>query len=682
MKLAIIFFYIILFSFFVTAIIKSKELKNEFNLMPFPAQIVPGLGEFRLADSFAIAVSPDASGRLVAAANRAFQRLAGRTGLFFSQGKVQPEQSLSNASMIISCQRRGALKLNEDESYELKITLEKIELTAETDIGVLRGLETFLQLLQSDAKGYFFPTVIIKDQPRFPWRGLLIDACRHFMPVEVIKRNLDGMAAVKLNVLHWHLTEDQGFRVECRSFPGLHEQGSDGFYYTQAQIKEVIDYAADRGIRVMPEFDIPGHTTSWFVAYPELASAPGPYTIERKWGIKDPAMDPTREETYQFLDTFFKEMTQLFPDDYLHIGGDEVNGKQWDANPEILAFMKAQGIPDNHDLQSNFNKRVLQILAKYGKKLVGWDEILHPDMPNNIVIQSWRGREALIESAQKGYQGILSNGYYIDLIQPTDFHYLTDPLPEGSPLTDAEKRHILGGEATMWSEYVSFETIDSRIWPRTAAIAERLWSPAPLQDIDDMYRRLDIISFRLEELGLLHEKNYEMMLRRLTNNQNIQPLKTLVDVLEPVKHYRRGEFNDYTSFSPLTRVVDVARPDAKVARIFKKLVSDYLAPESKTSQQRSAIEKWLELWKENHAALSEIIKASPVLREIESLSKDLSLVASIGLAALESIEQRQPTNPNWVQEKLDILEKAKNPRGETELMILPAIEQLVNHSEK
>src|SRR5262249_33035526 len=176
---------------------------------------------------------------------------------------------------------------DENESYSLNATDKQAVLTAPTVVGAIRGLETLLQLIEGDSQGYFIPAVDIQDKPRFPWRGLLIDSCRHFQPLEVIKRELDGMAAVKLNVLHWHLSEDQGFRVESRKYPKLYQMGSDGLYYTQEQIRDVIAYATERGIRVVPEFDMPGHSTSWLVGYPELGSAPGPYQIERKWGVFD-----------------------------------------------------------------------------------------------------------------------------------------------------------------------------------------------------------------------------------------------------------------------------------------------------------------------------------------------------------------------------------------------------------
>src|SRR6185295_16801288 len=314
-------------------------------------------------------------------------------------------------------------------------------LKAQTVVGVLRGLETFLQLLDGDRAGYFIPAVSIQDKPRFPWRGLLIDVGRHFEPLDVLKRNLDGMAAVKLNVLHWHLSEDQGFRVECKRYPRLHQMGSDGLYYTQDQVREVIAYARDRGIRVMPEFDMPGHVTSWLVGHPEFGSAPGPYQIERAAGIFRPVFDPTREELYKFLEGFFTEMAQLFPDDYMHIGGDENEGHQWTESPQIQAFMKAKEIKDNHSLQAYFNQRVSRILQKLGKKMIGWEEILHPDLPTDTVIHSWRGPKSLAEAARKGYDGILSAGFYIDLVFPTLQHFAVDPAAPDSNLSEQELRH-------------------------------------------------------------------------------------------------------------------------------------------------------------------------------------------------------------------------------------------------
>jgi hexosaminidase len=678
-KLSTVFLSTVIICFILFNIAHSQE-REQLALMPVPSTIEHTPGKFRVDSTFTIGIIGNGSNRLYKGATRTLKRLSERTGIFFSQDYITPNKHDSVSSMIIECKRAGSVVLKENESYSLMITPEKITLSAETDIGVLRGLETVFQLLNSDQTGYFLHTVSIEDSPRYPWRGLMIDASRHFIPVEVIKRNIDGMAAVKLNVLHWHLSEDQGFRVECKTFPKLHQLGSDGFYYTQEQIKEIVSYAAERGIRVMPEFDMPGHSTSWFIGYPELASAPGPYSIGRNWGVMDPTMDPTNEATYKFLDKFFKEMSQLFPDEYIHIGGDENNGKQWNANPAIQAFMKKTKIKDNHTLQSYFNKRILKILTKYKKKMIGWDEIFQPDLPTDVVIHSWRGRQAMEQSAKKGYQTILSNGYYIDLIQPTAQHYLNDPIPENSTLADTEKVFILGGEATMWSEYVWEESIDSRIWPRTAAIAERFWSPGTVKDVDDMYRRLDVISLQLEELGLMHNKNYDMMLRRLANGYDITPLKNLVDVIEPLKGYQRGRYRQYTSSTPLTRVVDTARPDAKLPREFSKLVDQYLSDPAKNSALVQLIREQLILWEENHSRLEHIINNSPILWEIKTLSEDLSRVSHIGIEALDMIVKGTTTEKQWIDTQLSILREARRQRGQTELMIIPAVEKMVRRT--
>jgi hexosaminidase len=298
-------------------------------------------------------------------------------------------------------------------------------------------------------------------------------------------------------------------------------------------------------------------------------------------------------------------------------------------------------------------------------------------MPNDIVIQSWQGEKSLIEAASKGYNCILSNGYYIDLIQPTDFHYLTDPSTSEMPLTDQQRKHILGGEATMWSEFVSPETIDSRIWPRTAAIAERLWSPFEVNDVDDMYLRLDRISYYLEELGLQHEKNYQIMLKRLSNNTDYTALKNFIDIIEPVKIYRRNDLRPQTSFTPLTRVVDAARPDQKKARDFRKLVDLFLAAKAEDQNMVNEIRFNLVSWRDNHRELLKTIQISPILNEIESLSADLSRCAVIGLEALKMIESGNKASEKWRENSLHILKNAGNPRGQCELMVIDAIEKLI-----
>ncbi|MBC7898896.1 MAG: family 20 glycosylhydrolase, partial [Saprospiraceae bacterium] len=427
------------------------------NLMPIPASINWKTGRLPVSKTFAVALKGQTDERLKSYVSRIMRRIEGRTILEFSR---EFSASAENAQVLVETQSTGKPipSVGDDESYTLEISDKQAKISAPTTVGAMRGLETFIQLLETDKDGFYFPAVSIQDKPRFAWRGLMIDSARHFQPMDVLKRNLDAMAAVKLNVLHWHLTEDQGFRIESKKFPELHQMGSDGLFYTQDQAREIIKYAADRGIRVMPEFDMPGHATAWLVSHPEIGSAPGPYTIERRPGIFDPTLDPTNEKTYKLLAVFFKEMSALFPDAYMHIGGDENEGKQWTANQNIQAFMKKEGIKDNHELQTYFNKRLLKFLQKEGKIMMGWDEIFQPDLPKDVVIHSWRGQKALADAARQGFQGVLSNGYYIDLMFPASQHYAVDPLPAGSTLSADEQKRILGGEATMWSEWVSPET--------------------------------------------------------------------------------------------------------------------------------------------------------------------------------------------------------------------------------
>ena len=649
---------------------------SQLNLMPMPASSELQSGRLAIAGGFQVSVRNYSDARLVSAISRMLSRLAGRTGLTLVPGVTTDEDQ---ATLVIDCSGPGKAipSLDENEGYSLEVVENRANLTAPTVVGALRGLETFLQLLAADRDGFYLPAVKIVDHPRFPWRGLLIDVARHYEPIEVLKRNLDAMAAVKLNVFHWHLTENQGFRIESRKFPKLHQMGSDGLYYTQEQARDLIAYAAERGIRVVPEFDMPGHSTAWLVGYPELGSLPGPYQIERHAGIFDPALDPTREQVYKFIDTFIGEMAKLFPDEYLHIGGDENEGKQWDKNPQIQAFMKRKGIKDNHALQAYFNQRLLKILQKHKKKMVGWDEILQPDLPKDVVIQSWRGPAALAEAARKGYDGILSNGYYIDLMYPASQHYQADPIPATTTLTADEAKHILGGEATMWGEYVGPETIDSRIWPRTAAIAERLWSRRDVNDIEDMYRRLTIISVQLEEIGLLHEKNREMLLRRLARTRNVSPLITLLSVVEPVKEYRRGQQRPSTMLSPLTGLVDVARADSEGARRFSAMVEVLLLDAPRFRANVEELRRMLSEWRDTGPELDSIIEQSPALREAQPLADDLTEIANTGLEAVTFLNDGVASGTQWRDAKLARLEQAAKPKAALDFAVIGSLKELV-----
>jgi len=385
-------------------------------------------------------------------------------------------------------------------------------------------------------------------------------------------------------------------------------------------------------------------------------------------GIFDPAMDPTREETYQFLDEFIGEMAALFPDEYFHIGGDEVNGKQWDASPGIQEFKRAEGIKSNEDLQAYFTRRVQAVVQKHGKKMIGWDEILSKDMPRNILVQSWRGPKALADAARQGVGGILSNGYYLDLGYSAAHHYAVDPLGEGAAdLSAEEKQRVLGGEACMWSEFVPAELLDMRVWPRMAAIAERFWSPQNVTDVADMYRRLDAVSRDLEWLGLTHVWEYEKMLARLAGGGPVAPVRTLAEVVEPVKDYAREAAHPYDSFTPMNRLIDAARPDSDTARRFAALV-DRMMGDPEVQRQ---VREYLTLWRDNHARLAPVMANSALLAEDAEVSRNLSAIAEAGLHALDKHD------PAWVAEKLALLDRAKQPKAELLLSVEPPIRRLI-----
>jgi len=663
--------------------VAPSEENKPLPLMPMPAHVAIGSPATRLVidPSFSVAITGSTDPRIEHAAQRFLNNLRRRTGMLSLDMNIAKGEQ---ASLIIHTDHasKEIPELGEDESYTLEVGAGGAKLNAPTTLGTLNGLQTFLQLVSNTPAGFAVPAISIQDAPRFPWRGLLIDSSRHFFPVEVIRRELDGMAAVKLNVFHWHLSDNQGFRVESRKLPKLQEMGSDGFYYTQEQLRELITYAADRGIRIVPEFDMPGHSTSWFVGYPDLASGPGPYEVERKWGVLDPAMDPTKDSTYKFLDTFIGEMAKLFPDHYFHIGGDEVNGKQWDSNPKIQEFKRAHNLQDNEELQAYFNQHVQKIVSKHGKIMLGWDEILRPELPKSIVIQSWRGQESLAQAAKQGYSGLLSAGYYLDLHWPAWRHYAVDPMSGvAATLSDEEKKRILGGEACMWAEYITPENIDSRIWPRAAVVAERLWSPSDVTDVSSMYERMAELSRQLDWLDLTHNSNYRPMLRRIAGTEHIAALRTIADVVEPVKDYQRGELppGEATSLTPLNRLIDAVHPESEAARRFSALVDDFVGGKVKPGTEEE-IRGILRSWRDQQLDIQQMASQSFLLPEVLPLSQDLSTLGAAGLQALDYLDHGQPAPEAWKAQQLEVLEQASKPRAQVTLMVVAPVQKLIEAS--
>ena len=401
------------------------------------------------------------------------------------------------------------LQMGADETYELIVDGGDVQVRAATDVGARRAVETLLQW----AHGGALPHGTLRDAPRYPWRGLLLDVCRHWIGPERILETIDAMAAAKLNVLHLHLSEDQAFRLESRRRPLLHELGSDGRFLGVDDVRRIVDHAADAGVRVVPEIDLPGHATSWLVAYPHLAATPGPFELRRSAGIATVALDPTNPEVYEVVGDVLADVAELFPDRYLHIGGDEVDARSW---PGLDAVAD----------QRSFTARVAAIVRGLGKVPIVWDEAWHPDLDPDVVVQVWRGHRRLRAAAAEGRPVLFSSAYYLDLgydpvhhrVDPSvdadgwaasrarlhaDPRLLTwAPLVEGMDVAfdgtdpapdEVDPSSLLGGEAAMWAELVTEDVLALRLWPAAAAVAEVLWSGVPDADSDLPERLADFV---------------------------------------------------------------------------------------------------------------------------------------------------------------------------------------------
>ena len=772
----------------------SPEDRVAIRIMPLPAELKLRKGQLDLNEGLGHEFENTANPRLKKGLERFYHRLHVKSGISVKE----------DAGAILRIRNSGGDAhypgLDDDESYSLQIDASGIVLEAPSDPGILYGLETLLQLIESNGDRWVLPALTLHDHPRYPWRGIMIDAARHWIPKEVILRNLDAMAQLKMNVFHWHLSDYQGFRVESKVYPRLHGLGSNGNFYTQEDIKEIVSYAADRSIRIVPEFDIPGHATSWLVGYPDLGSAPGPYSLDTvEMGVFRSLLDPSKPEVYAFIDNFIGEMTTLFPDPYLHIGGDEVMPHDWEQNPRIGDFMKNNNLEDYHDLQAFFNVEIHKILSHHGRKMQGWDEVLHPDLPQgDIIIQSWRNHRSLWESARRGYKAILSTGYYLDHKKSAGQHYSVDPevikgavnieidstnwaswksqikfgetviegniyrfgpdedmsvimdfmenatsisnvektgntiefenetdygtmhvslalvgdslkgqtrlslfdleltgirtggsdMKEGIPLPKFERieplnavqaSNILGGEACMWTEMVDSVTLESRIWPRAAAIAEKLWSPKELTtDVDDMYRRLIILNDELEQFGLMHKAGQKIILQSMVGTPQYNPVKFLVDYLQ------EGEFLDRLSlydpvlytFTPLDLVVDAASAESYPAYEFNGKVEHWLNTGDKEVKQE--IMNLLEQWIQNDRILKPVFEDSEKLRMVQPHSENLRVLSEM---ALEVLNDQELETGKYDASAEEILKRSAINHGGTVLAVLPGLEKIIrsNH---
>ena len=676
-------------------------------LMPLPSSFTRGEGALTVTpaggsgSTFTYRYDQTHDARLEAAVKRTVLQLDRTCGGDVLRSTVDhPDSATPSLTISVAKPSEPVQTINEDESYQLSVTPLGARLTAATDVGAMHGLETILQLATNEHGACVLPAVTISDTPRFRWRGFMVDVSRHFEPVSVIKRTLDGMAAAKLNVFHWHLSDDQAFRSESKKFPKLTELGSDGQFYTQDEMREVVAYARARGIRVVPEFDMPGHSTSWILAYPGLSPEAHITQLPIVYGTPTAVLDPTLESTYKFINTLVEEMGKIFPDEYFHIGGDEVQGKAWLSDPHIAEFMKKKGFTSAAELQAHFNQRLEGILKKHNKKMIGWDEILNPALPKTIVIQSWRGEASLADGARQGYQGILSAPYYLDAQKTSAEMFLADPVPSDTTMTADEQKLILGGEVCMWAEQLNSETVDSRVWPRTMAVAERFWSPQSDRDISDMYRRLRINSLKLEDVGLQHIGGPEMLRRDLLRERHPEALDVLASVLEPVSFHERYGGQHTNGLTTLNRLVDavVADPSSRqeIAGDVDALTAGITVPPSSnpklqldlSGDVRSGVspspdvalgrlrQRFLS-WQAAEPQLLEDVQGTPRLVDAAIRAEQLGELARVGLSALNYLQTHTTPPAGWQAQQISTLDTAEQPSALVRFTFLHSMRKLV-----
>lgn len=646
-------------------------------LLPVPASRTGRAGTLTLDSGTVVRIAGVRDVRLERAVERFTIRLERRIGASLRRATFAPAAPAAGAIEIhVEGAGMAVQGVEEEERYRLQVSSAGARLSAPTVVGALRGMETILQLVEEARGGARLPALDIADAPRFPWRGLLVDVARHFMSVEQMKRTLDGMAMVKLNVLHWHLSDDQGFRVESRRFPRLHELGSDGQFYTQEEIRELVAYARDRGIRVVPEFDMPGHSTSFFVGYPEFGTRNPPVALRRDWGGSDAIFDPSREETYTFIDQFIGEMVTLFPDAWWHVGGDEVEPGHWRRNAAIERWRVARGLADKGAIQAYFNGRLHAILERHERRMIGWDEVVHPQLPRDVLVHSWRGTEQLAGAVRRGYASILSAPWYLDHMKSAAEYYAADPVPASSTLTEAQRRRVLGGEACMWSEYITEASADSRLWPRLGAVAERLWSPQAVTDVADLYRRLPILAARLEEFGIRASTHTARTLRARAPGVDVAPVESLLTVLHPPQFGQRIDGRRTTQRDPLDRLVDAAIPDPPGRWATERLVRQVVANRGDPAA-RDSLGALFGRWKRLLPAVRTVAADSPYLAEAVPAATALARVATIGEEALARLRSGTPIPASWRTARGAELRRLAVVHGTLRVAVADAVSRLV-----
>ena len=523
---------------FITLLMSTYKQNNEIfpGLVPAPTHIEFADGELRLGDALDLDYNPK---------DKNLKNIIRLTKSELSSIGYSVTDSDSDEAHT-----RVSINIDQNitetpESYNLKIAPQGIDISGSDYAGLFYGLQTLVQILETTKinNSPAVASVLIEDRPRFRWRGMLLDVARHMFPADFIKRYIDIIAAHKMNVFHWHLTEDQGWRMPIKKYPKLKDIAAwrketlvghyrdkphqfdgkpYGGFYTREEIKDIIDYASDRSVTIVPEIEMPGHATAALSAYPQLSCTGGPHEAETVWGVHKEVFCAGNEETFDFLENVLEEVAQIFPGPYIHIGGDECPKTRWAECGKCQARIADEGLKDEHELQSYFIKRIEKILEKFDKRLIGWDEILEGGPAPNAVVHSWRGMDGGIEAANAGHEVIMSPTTYVyfDYYQSEDRK--NEPLAIGGylPLSkvyefepvphdiDKDKRHlILGGQANLWTEYIpTTKQAEYMLLPRVCALAEAVWSPKNKRDYSGFIDRLGDHLKRLDRKNLNYRK--------------------------------------------------------------------------------------------------------------------------------------------------------------------------------
>ena len=502
----------------------QAQIKNDLNLVPIPAKMKINPGQFVIHSNTSIVLSSD--NQEMQNAVVVFNGLLNRAAGF----RLPVTTSLATSNAIV-CKINPAV--SNDEGYKLSVQKDLIVVEAKTPKGIFYGMQTLRQLLPFQIERPFLsnvawavPCVEIEDEPRFVHRGLMLDVCRHFMPKEFVLKFIDMLAYHKMNTFHWHLTDDQGWRIEIKKYPKLTQIGAFrnrtlegrytspdkrkwdntryGGFFTQEEIKEVVAYAQKRFITVIPEVEMPGHAVAALASYPELSCTGGPFEVEGLWGVFNDIYCP-KEGTFEFLENVLSEVIDLFPSEYIHIGGDEAPKVRWKNCAHCQALMKQEGLKDEHELQSYFVKRIEKFVESKGRHIIGWDEILEGGLAPNATVMSWRGEAGGIEAAKQNHDVIMTPNTYVYLdyyqadpkTQPLGIGgflplwkvYSYNPMP--SSLTPAEAKHIRGVQGNIWTEYIPDPNqAEYMALPRGAAVAEIGWSPESKRNYPDFKQRI------------------------------------------------------------------------------------------------------------------------------------------------------------------------------------------------